>query len=139
MSKNHLIRTFLRNGRLRVNKLSGNSYFYTPYFFYFRQAIETVYSDYLGKGSHPWVYLSLEMPGKNIDVNVHPTKLEVHFLHDEKIIARIQKEFDSHLAPSSNDRVITLAPTFLTNHETTVFDLNDSMKTSKDNAYQKVE
>ena len=97
-----------------------------------------VYSDYLGKGSHPWVYLSLEMPGKNIDVNVHPTKLEVHFLHDEKIIARIQKEFDAHLAPSSNDRVITLAPTFLTNHETTVVDLNESMKISKDNTYQKV-
>ena len=68
----------------------------------FRQAIETVYSDYLGRGSHPWVYLSLEMPGESIDVNVHPTKLEVHFLHDEKIIARIQKEFDSQLAPSSD-------------------------------------
>jgi len=64
------------------------------------------------------------MPGSNIDVNVHPTKLEVHFLHDEKILEMIQKEFDKKLAPSCDNRSIVIAPCFLNNHEKTLVDLD---------------
>jgi len=46
-----------------------------------RKSIEMVYGAYLPKGTHPFAYLSLEINPKNVDVNVHPTKHEVHFLY----------------------------------------------------------
>lgn len=42
-----------------------------------KKACEYVYSLYLPKHTHPFVYLSLELPPHTIDVNVHPTKREV--------------------------------------------------------------
>ncbi|KAF7731711.1 DNA mismatch repair protein [Apophysomyces ossiformis] len=41
-----------------------------------KRMIENVYSALLPKGTHPFVYLSLEIDPKNVDVNVHPTKRE---------------------------------------------------------------
>ena len=49
-----------------------------------RKAIEVIYVNYLPKDKHPFVYMSLFITPSNIDVNVHPTKHEVHFLHEGK-------------------------------------------------------
>ncbi|KAG7246128.1 hypothetical protein CRUP_014527, partial [Coryphaenoides rupestris] len=51
----------------------------------------TVYAAYLPKNTHPFLYLSLEIAPHNIDVNVHPTKHEVHFLHEDCIVESVQK------------------------------------------------
>ncbi|KAG7246928.1 hypothetical protein CRUP_004214, partial [Coryphaenoides rupestris] len=56
-----------------------------------KKAIETVYAAYLPKNTHPFLYLSLEIAPHNIDVNVHPTKHEVHFLHEDCIVESVQK------------------------------------------------
>jgi len=42
-----------------------------------KRAIENVYSAYLPKNTHPFVYLSIAIEPANVDVNVHPTKREV--------------------------------------------------------------
>lgn len=56
-----------------------------------KKAIDAVYAAYLPKNQHSFVYMSLEIVPKNIDVNVHPTKLQVHFLHEDEIIECIQQ------------------------------------------------
>ncbi|XP_056148200.1 DNA mismatch repair protein Mlh1 [Lampris incognitus] len=79
-----------------------------------KKAIETVYAAYLPKNTHPFLYLSLEIAPHNIDVNVHPTKHEVHFLHEDCIIESIQKHIESKLLGSNSSRTYftqTLLPT----------------------------
>ncbi|XP_048384844.1 DNA mismatch repair protein Mlh1 isoform X2 [Stegostoma tigrinum] len=69
-----------------------------------RKAIETVYAAYLPKNTHPFLYLSLEILPQNVDVNVHPTKHEVHFLHEDSIIESVQQHIESKLLGSNSSR-----------------------------------
>lgn len=69
-----------------------------------RKAIEAVYASYLPKNSHPFLYLSLEIDPQNVDVNVHPTKHEVHFLHEDSIIEKIQQAVESKLLGCNSSR-----------------------------------
>ncbi|MEE6510447.1 hypothetical protein FKM82_030180 [Ascaphus truei] len=70
-----------------------------------KKAIETVYAAYLPKNTHPFLYLSLEIAPQNVDVNVHPTKHEVHFLHEDSIIERVQQHVESKLLGSNSSRM----------------------------------
>ncbi|XP_076598502.1 DNA mismatch repair protein Mlh1 [Chaetodon auriga] len=69
-----------------------------------KKAIETVYAAYLPKNTHPFLYLSVEIAPQNVDVNVHPTKHEVHFLHEDSVIESIQKHIESKLLGSNSSR-----------------------------------
>ena len=69
-----------------------------------KRSIEQIYTTYLPKGSYPFVYLSLEIAAANVDVNVHPTKHEVHFLHQDEIIEKIQQKMDAILIGSNKSR-----------------------------------
>lgn len=70
-----------------------------------KKTLEQVYSVYLPKNSHPWVYLSLVLDPRNVDVNVHPTKHEVHFLHEDKVIDRIRAALEEKLLGCNTSRV----------------------------------
>ncbi|XP_073079735.1 DNA mismatch repair protein Mlh1 isoform X1 [Manis javanica] len=70
-----------------------------------RKAIETVYAAYLPKNTHPFLYLSLEISPQNVDVNVHPTKHEVHFLHEDSILERVQRHIESRLLGANSSRM----------------------------------
>lgn len=69
-----------------------------------KKAVETVYGAYLPKNAHPFLYLSLEIAPHNVDVNVHPTKHEVHFLHEDSVIESVQKHIESKLLGSNSSR-----------------------------------
>ncbi|XP_061140917.1 DNA mismatch repair protein Mlh1 isoform X3 [Syngnathus typhle] len=69
-----------------------------------KKAVETVYAAYLPKNTHPFLYLSLEISPQNVDVNVHPTKHEVHFLHEDSVIESVQKHIESKLLGSNSSR-----------------------------------
>lgn len=69
-----------------------------------KQSIDQVYATYLAKGSHPFIYVSLDIAASSVDVNVHPTKHEVHFLHEEEILSRITQEIEKKLLGSNTSR-----------------------------------
>ncbi|KAL6612689.1 DNA mismatch repair protein MutL [Neocallimastix sp. 'constans'] len=69
-----------------------------------KKAIINLYSSYLPKGTHPFVYLSLEINPNNVDVNVHPTKREVNFLNEEIIVDHICEQMQNYLANANASR-----------------------------------
>ncbi|CAH0763376.1 unnamed protein product [Diatraea saccharalis] len=71
-----------------------------------KKAVESVYSTYLPKNAHSFVYLSLELDPKNVDVNVHPTKHEVQFLYEEQIIEKIKSCIETKLLSCNSSRVM---------------------------------
>lgn len=54
-----------------------------------KRAISTLYAEILLAGAHPFIFLSLKIPGTGVDVNVHPTKREVILLHEDEIIGKL--------------------------------------------------
>lgn len=70
-----------------------------------KKAMEQVYSVYLPKNNHPFLYLSLELDPRNVDVNVHPTKHEVHFLHEDLVLDKIKAAVESKLLGCNTSRV----------------------------------
>ncbi|KAJ6631150.1 DNA binding protein [Mycena sp. CBHHK59/15] len=70
-----------------------------------KRALEAVYSGVLPKGAAPFIYLSLQIDPRAVDVNVHPTKKEVHFLHEDAITQRIADALQRALAAQSQSRV----------------------------------
>ncbi|ETM45175.1 hypothetical protein L914_09703 [Phytophthora nicotianae] len=75
-----------------------------------KRACEYVYSLYLPKNTHPFIYLSMDLPPRNIDVNVHPTKREVHFLHEEDIVDSISQAIEKRLKGSNESRSFSVQP-----------------------------
>lgn len=50
-----------------------------------QDAIEQGYRHLLPKGKHPLLVLFLDVPPEEIDVNVHPSKTDVHLIHEAPI------------------------------------------------------
>lgn len=63
---NRTYQTLIINGRYVINYMISS-------------AISNVYEDYLMKGKFPLYILCLDLPVDEVDVNVHPNKLEVKF------------------------------------------------------------
>ncbi|KAJ7695474.1 histidine kinase-like ATPase [Mycena rosella] len=70
-----------------------------------KRALEAVYSGVLPKGASPFIYLSLQINPRDVDVNVHPTKKEVHFLNEDSITDQISDTLQRALASQSHSRV----------------------------------
>lgn len=49
------------------------------------KAIEDAYKDFTMQHKYPFTVLHLEMSGDGVDVNVHPTKMELRFSNQQKI------------------------------------------------------
>lgn len=78
-----------------------------------KKAVEQTYNTFLPKGGHPFIYLDLDIEPHRLDVNVHPTKREVRFLHEEEIIEAICDEIRSTLSTVDTSRTFmtqTLLP-----------------------------
>lgn len=73
---NRTYQTFMVNSRY-VNSI------------YVSTAVQKAYEDYLMKGKFPVYILNLQIPAESVDVNVHPSKLEVKFENQSKIFRLI--------------------------------------------------
>lgn len=75
-------------------------------------AIREAYQTTIPKGRYPIIFLFLELPAEMVDVNVHPTKIEVRFqqqgiIHDivrDSIINSLQKERTTTLFKTEEQR-----------------------------------
>jgi len=72
-----------------------------------RKALEQTYAAFLPKNGHPFVYLSLEIDPRRVDVNVHPTKREVNFLNEDEIVQAVCENIRSKLAAVDTSRTFT--------------------------------
>lgn len=75
-------------------------------------AIREAYQTFIPKGRYPIIFLFLELPSEMVDVNVHPTKIEVRFqqqgfIHDtvrESILSLLTKERTTTLFKAEEQR-----------------------------------
>ncbi len=75
-----------------------------------KRMLDSVYSNTLPKGSHSFVFLSLSLPPEDLDVNVHPTKNEVHFVHEELLIEFLHDAVTRKLSGANQSRTFYLQP-----------------------------
>ena len=73
-----------------------------------KRACESVYAAILPKAEKPFIFLHLRLPLQDVDVNVHPTKQEVHFLHQEAIVELIQTKLEKILLATNSTRTFTM-------------------------------
>ncbi|MFA6528026.1 MAG: DNA mismatch repair endonuclease MutL [Candidatus Gracilibacteria bacterium] len=57
-------------------------------------AVKSAYHSMLMNGKHPWFLLNMDVQPEDIDVNVHPRKLEVRFLRQNEIYEVVYKGVD---------------------------------------------
>lgn len=81
----------------------------------------------IGIGKYGFFILNLEMPANFYDINVHPTKMEVRFVDENKIYkifyhaiknAMLTKEFLGNTQVEKNEEYVSNEFKFLTNHFT---------------------
>ncbi|CDO93714.1 unnamed protein product [Kluyveromyces dobzhanskii CBS 2104] len=90
-----------------------------------RRSFNQIYSTFLPKGNKSFMYLALTIRPQNVDVNIHPTKREVRFLHEEEIIDALAFQLQEKLASIDTSRTFKTASFAATpyhapisNHET---------------------
>jgi len=136
-----------------ARKKRGEQYFFANGRFirhpYFNHAVEMAYSELIPDGSYPTYFIFMEVPTEDIDVNIHPTKIEVNFVDKQLIYAILTSSVKKalgqfNLTPSldfekessldfnfSKDRPIK-APTISINPDYNPFETEKPQKTKRE-------
>ncbi len=90
---NSTYQTIIVNGRYVNSKLIST-------------AIGRVYEDYMMTRAYPFFVLYINMPADQIDVNAHPTKMEVRFYDTQRIFGLLNHIVDETLLNYRNSREV---------------------------------
>ena len=72
------------------------------------RAAEEAYHGLLMEGRHPVVILNLALPGRELDINVHPTKAQVKFHNEQVMFVTIKKAIREALSKASMAKLIAM-------------------------------
>jgi len=61
------------------------------------KAVEDAFHGLLTVGKHPVAVLNIELPAREVDVNIHPAKSEVKFQNEHAVFGAVQKAVRSNL------------------------------------------
>jgi len=89
------------NGRIYVNSRAIRSSVVS-------NAVLNAYGQRLLKGSFPYYVLNITMPVQDVDVNVHPNKMQVHFRDDNAVAYVVSAGVDDALSKSLYTPVVAL-------------------------------
>ena len=84
-----------------------------------KKSIQQMYAVLVNKQVSPFVYLDLTMDPATLDVNIHPSKNEVRFLHADPIIVNIVQSMEQIIVTKSAKQTSTSAQ--LTFHMVSLF------------------
>ncbi|KAF5832819.1 hypothetical protein DUNSADRAFT_11191 [Dunaliella salina] len=82
--------------------------------------LDNIRALYGAAASKPFLYLDLRLPPRHVDVNTHPTKREVGFIHQEEITSLICEAVESTLSSSNTSRTLSTLKAPLTTPNTTM-------------------
>ncbi len=69
------------------------------------KSIDTAYSDMVPSGKHPYLFLNISIPGKNLDINVHPAKKEVKYTNPNLIFNFVYSAIKSALDVTGSSKL----------------------------------
>ncbi len=62
------------------------------------RATKEAYHGLLMDGQHPIAVINISMPAQELDVNIHPTKAQIKFCHEQAVFGSVQKAIEEALA-----------------------------------------
>lgn len=88
-----------------ARKTRGEQYFFVNRRFirnpYLHHAVDSAYKELIPNDSHPVYFIYLQVQPDTIDVNIHPTKTEVNFQHNQLIYTTLKSAIKKSLGKFS--------------------------------------
>ncbi len=96
------------------------------------RAVDDGFHEYLSANKYPPLAIMLDIPPEEVDVNIHPTKNEVAFMHQQQVysavIAALKEAFGELFRPSGKHILVGVKP----EEPVGVSSLSDASRVSRD-------
>ena len=99
-----------RSNRSRISLFVNRRWVYCPLLM---RATEEAYHGLLMDGKHPMAVINISLPAEEVDVNIHPTKAQVKFRHEQTVFAIAEEAVKRALAkaPIAKPRAMSFPAT----------------------------